>query len=288
MKDAHRTFFGCEIEFDAPVDRVVLPREALDVEPLGANGALWSWLCSQAESELATLAPRPLAQRVREEIRRSLAREPAPSMRSVAGTLGVSERTLRRALAEGATTFRRLTDEARRDIARSLLGREGASITRVALEAGFADASAFTHACRRWFGRPPREIVDDLRRSSRENEGLANTPDARRDATGSPPLPRCIVRPSRAREALDRRARAGPARSGTSCVAALRATKGRSSRHVEAFDLDVRPRRSRRRGREHRLLELVGERRLDDGVVSRSRAAGHPSRERDCRGARRK
>jgi AraC-like DNA-binding protein len=86
-------------------------------------------------------------------------------MTSVAATLGVSERTLRRALAAGGVTFRTLTDEARRDIAKTMLGREGTTITRVALEAGFADPSAFTHACRRWFGRSPSEIAQDAQRS---------------------------------------------------------------------------------------------------------------------------
>lgn len=53
---------------------------------------------------------------------------------------------------------------------------------------------------------------------------------------------------------------------------------GKESRHEEAFDLDLRPRRSRRCGRERRLLELVGERRLVDGLVSLYREAGQPAR----------
>jgi AraC-like DNA-binding protein len=164
VKEPHRSFFGCEIDFDAPFDRVVLARDPFELEPRGANAAIWSWLSTQADAELAKLAPRPLAQRVREEIGRALTLEAVASMTSVAATLGVSERTLRRALAAGGVTFRTLTDEARRDIAKTMLGREGTTITRVALEAGFADPSAFTHACRRWFGRSPSEIAQDAQR----------------------------------------------------------------------------------------------------------------------------
>jgi AraC-like DNA-binding protein len=78
--------------------------------------------------------------------------------------IGTTERTLRRnlAAASGAGSFRDLVDDARRMRAERLLksrdsGRPGmeSSITEIAFELGFSDASSFTHACRRWFGVPP-------------------------------------------------------------------------------------------------------------------------------------
>jgi AraC-like DNA-binding protein len=82
-------------------------------------------------------------------------------MTAVAATLGTTERTLRRTLASTGASFRLLVDEARRDRALELLSATPGSVTRVAFDTGFSDTSAFTHACQRWFGRPPREVARD-------------------------------------------------------------------------------------------------------------------------------
>lgn len=152
---AHRALFRCELEFDAEVDEVVYPRAPFDGAPPAASPALWQYLCAQADAEVASLAPRPLVDRVRDAIDRAFAEGRAPEMALIAATLGATERTLRRALA--GRSFRSLVDDARRDRARAALATE-APITRIAFDAGFSDASAFTHACRRWFGQSPSEL----------------------------------------------------------------------------------------------------------------------------------
>lgn len=156
---AHREFLCCPLEFDAPLDRVAFRRELAEAVPPGANEALWRYLRAQADQRLEQLAPRSLSERVRQEIERTLALGEQPAMVRLAHGLQMSERTLRRALSAEHLRFGELVDEARRARATILLERGDRSITRIALDAGYSDTSAFTHACQRWFGKSPSELT---------------------------------------------------------------------------------------------------------------------------------
>jgi AraC-like DNA-binding protein len=155
---AHRAFFRCPIEFDAGANRVLFSRQVLDAVPRQANRTLWSYLCAQADHAVAALAPQPLAARVCNEVADSLAVGSVPQLSDLAARLGTSERSLRRQLANDGINFRQLVDDQRRERAYLLLTRPDASVTRVALELGFADSSALSHACQRWFGCSPRAL----------------------------------------------------------------------------------------------------------------------------------
>lgn len=76
-------------------------------------------------------------------------------MPDVAGALGLSERTLRRRLAQEGTSYRRVLDDVRSGLAAELLG-VGLPVADVAARLGYAEPAALTHAHHRWAGRPPR------------------------------------------------------------------------------------------------------------------------------------
>ncbi|MFW6775501.1 helix-turn-helix domain-containing protein [Nocardioides sp. CPCC 205120] len=75
---------------------------------------------------------------------------------AVAARLGLSERTLRRRLAGEGTSYSELLDEVRSTLAAELLATT-LSLDDVALRLGYAEASSFIHAHRRWTGRTPRQ-----------------------------------------------------------------------------------------------------------------------------------
>jgi AraC-like DNA-binding protein len=153
---AHRAYFGCAVEFGASMDCLTFRRELLEAIPPSAHAQVWAYLCGQASTLLSELGPRPLLARVKDEVLRGLASGRLPEFGAVAASVGMSERSLRRALSAQGARYRDLIDALRRERAETLLAMTEPSITHVAFECGFADASAFTHACVRWFGRPPR------------------------------------------------------------------------------------------------------------------------------------
>jgi AraC-like DNA-binding protein len=76
-------------------------------------------------------------------------------MAGVGHALGVSERTLRRRLAADGTGYQRLLDEVRASLADELIGTGRLSVEEVALRLGYAEASSFIAAHRRWTGETP-------------------------------------------------------------------------------------------------------------------------------------
>ena len=76
----------------------------------------------------------------------------------VAKKLGMSERTLARRLAEEGVTFIEVLQQLKASLASRYLEDHGMRISRIAWLLGFEDASSFSHACRRWTGKSPREL----------------------------------------------------------------------------------------------------------------------------------
>jgi AraC-like DNA-binding protein len=94
-----------------------------------------------------------VARRVRERLA-SIDGEPH-TIAAVARQLAMSERTLRRRLAEENTTFRDLVEEVHRVLAEELLATGALSVDDVALRLGYAEATSFIAAFKRWTGTTP-------------------------------------------------------------------------------------------------------------------------------------
>ena len=77
---------------------------------------------------------------------------------AVAKKLGMSERTLARRLTKEGVTFIEVLQQLKASLAGRYLEDDGMPISRIAWLLGFEDASSFSHACRRWTGKSPREL----------------------------------------------------------------------------------------------------------------------------------
>lgn len=73
----------------------------------------------------------------------------------VARALYVGVRTMQRRLVAAGTTFREVSDGARRALAEAYLSDPRASIAEIAFLLGFSDQTAFNRAFRRWTGAAP-------------------------------------------------------------------------------------------------------------------------------------
>jgi AraC-like DNA-binding protein len=81
----------------------------------------------------------------------------APTLAAVAEQLCMSDRTLRRRLADRGISYQTVLDNIRKTRALALLTNSRLSIEEIAYEVGFSDSHNFRRAFKRWTGHGPRD-----------------------------------------------------------------------------------------------------------------------------------
>ena len=94
---------------------------------------------------------------VESEVQRLLPQRQA-NIETVARALGVSARTLSRNLAAEGSTFTDIMDQLRRTLALQYLEELNLPLAQIASLLGYEEPTSFTHAFRRWAGRPPSAV----------------------------------------------------------------------------------------------------------------------------------
>ena len=163
----HDRFFRAPIHFNGAANGVVLDRSLLDLPLIRSDPGL----CAVLERHLVELIQRmPRATSFSVRVRGAIAKDlstAAPSAEQAARKLHMSRRTMQRMLAAEGTTFTKLVDTLRRDLATRYLGEPDVAIAEVAFLLGFSEASAFHRAFKRWHGVTP--AVHRARLSSRRS-----------------------------------------------------------------------------------------------------------------------
>jgi len=78
-------------------------------------------------------------------------------IQQLANELGMSSQTLHRRLKESATSYQKIKDNLRREVAIQKLVNEKLSVEQVADIVGFTESRSFTRAFKHWTGLTPRE-----------------------------------------------------------------------------------------------------------------------------------
>ncbi len=149
-------FYNCRVEFGAPVDALDFTDDALDLALATSDRYLLDTLrpfCEHAAKARPTAAD-SLRASVENEIYRLLPHGRA-NVQTLGKTIGVSPRTLARRLAEEGTNFAKLVDDLRRTLALQYVGESNFTMGQIAWLLGYERSESFTHAFRRWTGRPP-------------------------------------------------------------------------------------------------------------------------------------
>lgn len=147
--------FACPLTFDADENAMVIRKERLEAPVLASDPGLLRILEQHAEALLSTVPEGGgFVRRVCELIARELTGG-TPSAERIAELLRMSTRTLARRLDAEGTSFSRLLDDLRRELAVGHLRDRDISVSEVAFLLGFADANAFSRAFKRWTGEPP-------------------------------------------------------------------------------------------------------------------------------------
>lgn len=162
--EPYRHFYGCPIHFGVHEDSFLISNRVAD-EPLAtANRQIAGVLDDILVAQLAALDRNNLAARCRSNLLEQLTSGEA-SEQDMARQLHVSRRTLQRRLAESNTTYQKLVDDTRRDLALRYMEDAGKTITDVTFLLGFSGQSAFTRAFKRWTGMSPTRFREQRQTS---------------------------------------------------------------------------------------------------------------------------
>jgi AraC-like DNA-binding protein len=153
--DIARELGLANLTFAAEENGLHFPAHVLALPVPTSDPALLSYLDAQAEKQLAELSPAPgFLMDVRRVVRQELDKGTATLPRA-ARLLGMSRRTLQRRLEEEHTSFQRILDQAREELARTFVADPSVPLTRIATALGYSDERPFLRAFRRWTGLTP-------------------------------------------------------------------------------------------------------------------------------------
>jgi AraC-like DNA-binding protein len=155
--DEYRRLFRSRVVFGAARNELIFPVWNLELPTANADPVLAAVLAEKIERLLAPFSDQPwLGSRVREWLIAQL-RGGSPRIDALAAHLHMSERTLRRRLAEEGTTFKQIRDEVRRELAIGYVQERLLSTGEIAFLLRYSEPSAFQRAFKRWTKLTPSE-----------------------------------------------------------------------------------------------------------------------------------
>jgi AraC-like DNA-binding protein len=152
----YRRYFGCEVRFDERVYATVYRTEDMTCPIMSAD-------ISALREDIAAIEQRfaqkqlPLSRKVRATILHALD-EAHCTGEWVAHQLDLHIRSLHRHLAREGTSFRRIKDEVRRDLAGYYLRETDLDMKSISERLGFSEQSALSRRTRAWFDGSPTDL----------------------------------------------------------------------------------------------------------------------------------
>jgi AraC-like DNA-binding protein len=148
--------FKCPLRFNSSANALLFARADV-ISPLPTAHPVLAEVHERLAGEhLRRLDLAQVSRRARAAIIRCLP-DGEPRRTEIANALEMSERTLQRRLEAEGTSFQRLLDDTRRELAQQNLSQTDVSLADVTYLLGFGDQSTLSRACKRWFGASPRD-----------------------------------------------------------------------------------------------------------------------------------
>jgi AraC-like DNA-binding protein len=148
--------FGCPVQFEAPLNQMVLDRDFAEASLPSGDAMLSEILDHYAQSLLKDSGKDDFLSDVRKVLGDGLSRGDV-RIETTARKLALSDRSLQRQLQERGTSYRDELDRFRRDLALDLL--PVTQIHEIARLLQFSELSSFYRAFRRWTGRTPQSYL---------------------------------------------------------------------------------------------------------------------------------
>jgi AraC-like DNA-binding protein len=166
----HRACFGSDLRFDQPCNGLMLDRATLDAPLQGAGPAARALARRVLRLEEA---PGPTTALQVESVVRTLMPYAPCTIDEVARALGLPPRTLQDHLQQQGSSFSRIKDAVRADLAMKYLRHSRLGIGQIAEVLGYADLSAFSRSFRRWHGQSARAVRARAPGGGRRQAGAA-------------------------------------------------------------------------------------------------------------------
>lgn len=152
-----QSVFRAPITFDAEENCLEFALADFECHLDDANPELAQHNEAVLEKTLGMLQPLTWERRVRNAVEARLP-QGVPSAEDIAHGLNLSLRSLQRHLADEGCRYDSLLDECRQNLALSYLRDPHSSLSEIGYRLGFADASSFNRAFKRWTGLSPGQF----------------------------------------------------------------------------------------------------------------------------------
>ena len=147
--------FGCPVVCGALRNAIVFRASDAQRPFVARNAELLEMLAPQFEQELKQESgDEHFAERVRVLVQQKLTGR-RPTIEDIADALHISSRTLQRRLQDEGSSFQRVLEEARHQLARHYLNNSVLELNEAAYLLGYEDGNSFVPAFRAWEGVPP-------------------------------------------------------------------------------------------------------------------------------------
>jgi AraC-like DNA-binding protein len=156
-------YFGCEVACGTARNAIIFRATDAQQPFVTRNAELLAMLAPQFEEELKQEnASENFVERVRIAIQQKLTGQ-RPTIDLIADTLHISSRTIQRRLQEEGSSFQRVLEEARHQLARQYLHNSVLELNEAAYLLGYEDSNSFVRAFRTWEGVPPARWREEQR-----------------------------------------------------------------------------------------------------------------------------
>jgi AraC-like DNA-binding protein len=154
---------GCPVVCGAARNAIVFRASDAQRPFVTRNAELLGMLAPQFEEELKhENGDENFMERVRVAIQQKLTGR-RPNIEDIADALHISSRTLQRRLQDEGSSFQRVLEEARHQLARHYLNNSVLELNEAAYLLGYEDSNSFVRAFRTWEGVPPARWREEQR-----------------------------------------------------------------------------------------------------------------------------
>ena len=150
----YKKVFDCPLHFNADYNALTYPAELL-AKPMSRHSDEMHRALISHLSQLESNHPNDVKSQVAHSIR-ALLPTGKSGIELVAASMNMSKRTLQKRLQEKGTSYQKLLDIVRSDIAKQYLVESNVSMTRLGDILAYSELSAFSRAFKRWFGVAPK------------------------------------------------------------------------------------------------------------------------------------